>query len=102
MKKEKYKGITIMQALHSNIISNNTIISVNKDNEVICYLKYIDGEVLWNNKSKFRLSMLLDDTYEYIIIDRQQVIESLQEIDINDTNINKILDYIDKLVYKIE
>lgn len=101
MEKKIYNGLELLEAIKNNIIEDNTVIRVYKDDKEKFYLKYIDKDIQWN-QSGFRLQMLLDDTYKYEIVNREPIINALKQLDnIEQPKIKKILKYIDTILYCI-
>ena len=93
-------GIELLNKIKTHTITNDNIIKVIKDNNVVCYLKYKDNELQCNNT--FNISMILDDNYSFVIIDTKPVKDALLDIGINETYAIHIIRYIDTLVFDID
>lgn len=102
MKEKVYNGLELLKDIKEDILPNNIIVEVKKDNKVFCYLRIKDKDINWKQQDKFRLSMLLDDTYEYMVITRNSIIKELSKLEnITDAKLSRIIKYIDGELYNI-
>lgn len=95
-------GIELLYRIKENELKDKTIIAVYHKDKFIFNMIYIDNQIKWN-KNTFRLSMLIDDDFNFEILGEvKEVLKAIELIigeapNIYDEVIQEIKDIIKEL-----